>query len=86
MRTSRKTVTFDKPFKFAGLDGPQPAGAYIVVTEEEPIPGLSFESWRRVKTSLRLPAIGRDTGWEQAITINPQDLADALTKDGKSSA
>lgn len=81
MRTSQKAVTFSRPFNFAGLDGAQPAGTYVVVTDEEQIPGLSFIGWHRVETSLRLPSVERDTGLEQSIAINPQDLADALAKD-----
>jgi hypothetical protein len=84
-RTSNRIVTFEQSFTIAGLDSPQPAGTYMIVTEEEAIPGLSFESWRRVETSLRLPALGRDTGKEQAITINPRDLDAALLKDAKHS-
>jgi hypothetical protein len=86
MRTSRKAITFNRPFRLAGLDAMQPPGTYIVVTEEEEIPGLSFISWRRVETTLRLPAVGCDTGLEQVISINPQDLADAVTRDAESSA
>ena len=81
MRSSCKAVIFQHPFNFVGLDGTQPAGTYVVVTDEEEIPGLSFVSWRRVGTSLRLPAVGRNTGLEQVITVNPQDLAEALEKD-----
>jgi hypothetical protein len=85
MRSSRRAITFLHPFNFAGLDGTQPAGTYIVVTEEEQITGISFEGWRRTETSLRLPAIGRDTGVEQVIVINPQDLAEALARDRNNS-
>ena len=81
MLSSRKVVTFQHPFNFVGLDGTQPAGNYVVVTDEEEIPGLSFVSWRRVGTSLRLPAVGLNTGLEQVISVNPQDLAEALEKD-----
>lgn len=83
MRTSRKTVTFQKPFSLAGLDGIQPPGTYIVVTEEEQVPGLSFIAWRRVETTFRLPALDRDNGLEQVVTISPQALAAAIAKDGK---
>jgi hypothetical protein len=86
MRTSRKAVTFNHPFRLAGFDAMQPPGTYIVVTEEEEIPGLSFICWRRVETTLRLPAVGRETGLEQVISINPQDLAEAVTKDAEGSA
>ena len=85
MRTSRKAVTFNLPFRLGGLDAIQPPGTYIVVTEEEEIPGLSFISWRRVETTLRLPAVGCDTGLEQVIAINPRDLAEAVARDVKGS-
>lgn len=85
MRSTSKVVTFRHPFKFTGLDGTQPAGSYVVVTDEEPISGLSFDGWRRVETSMRIPAVGRNTGLEQVNIINPQDLAAALAEDAKRS-
>jgi len=81
MRVNRKTVTFERPFRFSGLDAEQPAGTYLVVTEEEQIPGLSFEAWRRVETSLRLPCLEKKTGMEQVVVINPHDLEVALAVD-----
>jgi hypothetical protein len=83
MRTSRKAVTFLRSFILKDVDGDQPPGTYVVVTDEEPIPGLLFTGWRRVMTTLRLPAIGVDTGQEQVVTIDPHDLATALTNDAK---
>ena len=83
MRTTRRTVTFDHPFTLPGIDGEQPPGSYIVATDEEEIPGLSFTSWRRIETSLRLPAVGRNSGLEQVNTINPRDLEAALTRDSR---
>ena len=41
-RTSRRTVTFARPFSLRGIDGVQPAGTYVVETDEELIQGLSF--------------------------------------------
>ena len=81
MRTSHKTVTFQRPFTIAGVDGIQPAGTYAVVTEEEEVPGISFTAWRRVETTLRLPALDFPSGQEQVIAINPQALAKALAAD-----
>ena len=40
--TSRRTVTFARPFSLRGIDGVRPAGTYTVETEEELIEGLSF--------------------------------------------
>lgn len=85
MRTTCKTVTFEKPFSIKGVDGVQPSGTYNVVTEEEEIPGILFTAWRRVETTLRLPALDRNTGDEQVVAINPQDLAAALSRDIESS-
>jgi hypothetical protein len=54
MRTSRKTVTFRRPFSLSGIDEVQPAGTYTVETNEELIEGLSFPAWRRTGTVLLL--------------------------------
>ena len=42
MRTSRRTVTFTRPFSLREIGTEQPAGTYAVETDEEPIEGLSF--------------------------------------------
>jgi hypothetical protein len=42
VRTTETTVTFRHPFTLTSLDGPQPAGTYRLVTDEEEILGLSF--------------------------------------------
>ena len=55
MRTRRETVTFARPFRLRGVDEAQPAGAYTVETDEEPIEGLSFMAYRRVATGIFLP-------------------------------
>lgn len=81
MRSSRDMITFHHPFTMRGLDAEQPAGTYMVLTEEEEIPGLSFLAWRRVATQIYLPAIGVETGKEQVVTIDPTDLADARKRD-----
>ena len=66
-----------------GLDGVQPPGTYMVVTEEEEIPGLSFQAWRRVSTQIHLPAMGVQSAQEQVTTIEPQDLAHARARDNE---
>ena len=81
MRTHRQEITFSHPFTLIGLDGLQPAGKYLVVTEEEEIPGLSFLAWKRVATLIHLPAIGSASAMEQVVTIQPQDLVAAQTRD-----
>lgn len=75
MRSSRDMVTFHHPFTLRGLDAEQPAGTYMVITEDEEIPGLTFLAWRRVATQIYLPAIGLEQGQQQVVTIDPKDLA-----------
>ncbi len=78
-RTSRKTVTFARPFSLRGIDGVQPAGAYTVETEEELIEGLSFPAYRRVETVIFLPS--RSGGTDQVATVDPRELEVALARD-----
>lgn len=81
MRTTRKTVTFLKTFKFIGTEGPQPPGDYEIVTDEELIYSMSFAVWHRVGTSIRFPALGKPSAQQQWVTINPDDLDAALMAD-----
>ena len=83
MRSTRDMITFAQPFTLAGLDGSQPAGTYMVITDEEEIPGLSFIAWRRVATQIYLPAMGVVSGQEQVVTIDPQELAKAKCNDAQ---
>ena len=54
VRTSRKSVTFTRPFSLSGIDEVQPAGTYTVETDEELLPGLSFPAYRRIATLIFL--------------------------------
>ena len=73
MRTSRETVVFDHPFRLSGLEE-QPAGAYIVVTDEDIIEGLSFLAYRRVATTIYLPLPHGGSGSMQAVTVDPREI------------
>jgi len=70
-RSQRAELVFRRPFRLRGWAEFQPAGAYVVETEEELIEGLSFPAWRRVGTTLTR-ATG---GLRQAIPIDPEELA-----------
>jgi hypothetical protein len=72
MRTSRKAVTFRRPFSLSGIDEVQPAGTYTVETNEEQIEGLSFPSWRRTATVLLLRQ--PSGGISQDVEIDPLEL------------
>ena len=85
MRTSTKTVTFVQPFVLGGLDGVQPAGTYVVETDEERLPTVSLTAYRRSATWLRLPR-RRDgaespAGFSQTAAIDPAELDLALGRD-----
>ena len=77
-RTTTKTVTFKMPFMLAELDKLQPAGDYIVETQEEPLQGVSFLAYRRTQTQICLHP---RPGTTQKLTVDPQNLAAALRRD-----
>ncbi len=74
MRTTRRIVTFTRPFFLSEVDGEQPPGSYNVDTDEELIEGLSFLAYRRVATFLHLPSISTRSGMTQMVPIDPSDL------------
>jgi hypothetical protein len=80
-RTTRKTVTFRRPFSLSAVDKVQPSGTYTVDTDEELIDGLSFLAYRRVATLLHLPSTSSRAGVTELVTINPLELEAALNRD-----
>jgi hypothetical protein len=86
MRTTRKTVTFGRPFSLREVDDVQPPGTYTVDTDEEVIDGLSFLAYRRVATLLHLPSVSSRVGTTEVVTIDPSDLEAALKRDIQQSA
>ncbi len=80
-RTSEKTVTFRRPFALAGRDEVLPAGDYSVETEEELVEGISYAAYRRTATVLHLPARSGPSHLTRAMTIDPEELDAALTRD-----
>jgi hypothetical protein len=85
-RTTETTVTFKHPFMMEGLDGPQPAGTYRLVVEEEDIPDLTFLAYRRTATMLHIPAIAVSSHSEQVFFVSSAELAAALETDEQASA
>jgi hypothetical protein len=81
IRTTETMVTFRRPFILAALDGPQPAGTYRLVVEEEQIPGLSFVAFRRVATLLHVPADPVPGSTRQVVSVLPDELAEAVAAD-----
>lgn len=83
-RTSRRSVTFRRPFSLAGMEGVQPPGTYPVETEEELLEQLSFAVWRRLATRIVLP-LGGSASY-QMITIDPTELDAAQQADADNAA
>ena len=81
IRTTRKTVTFRRPFSLSAIDEVQPSGTYTVDTDEELIDGLSFLAYRRVATLLHLPSMSSRVGVTELVTVNPLELEAALKTD-----
>lgn len=79
-RVTSSTVTFAQPFRLSGVAEAQPAGTYTVETNEELLP-TSFSAYRRTSTILRLPARSGSTVLEQAVDIDPAELASLLESD-----
>jgi len=77
MRTTRESITFDRPLSLTAVDKLQPAGTYAVDIDEELIEGLSFLAYRRVATTIYLPLRQGSHGSVQAVRVDPQELTAA---------
>ncbi len=81
MRTTSRTVTFARPFLLSGIVEEQPAGSYVVETDEERIETASVQAYRRISTLIRLPARPGSLVLGQVVDIDPAELAAALERD-----
>jgi hypothetical protein len=81
MRTTKRHVTFTRPFTLSDLDGVQPAGTYLVETDEEEIGGPGFVSYRRIATTIHV----RSRGITQVFSVDPVELEVSLSGDAGSS-
>jgi hypothetical protein len=81
VRTSRKTVTFTRPFSVSGIDEMQLPGTYVVETDEELLPDLSFPAYRRVATLIWLRSRPGHAITEQMVDIDPLELEAAQERD-----
>ncbi len=80
-RTTDSFVTFRHPFSLRDVIGTQPPGTYQIETVELEIDGLSFVAFRRISTTITLPAMGSSGARRQFVEIDPADLAAAQQKD-----
>ena len=82
-RTTTRTFDFRHPFALPGVDGILPAGTYVLETDEEAIPGLSFVAYRRVRSTLAISGWFGGSDVRQVATIDPKDLDAVLALDAR---
>ena len=80
-RSRQETVTFSQSFTLAEVEGVQPAGSYIVQTDDETIEGLSFLAYRRTDTRIQIPLQAGFRGSVQSISVDPRALEATLARD-----
>jgi len=78
VRTSCMTVAFKRPFAVSGMDEMQPAGTYTIEIDEELLEGLSFPAYRRIATSILLPAQPGSSIRGQVAQMDPGEVDAAL--------
>jgi hypothetical protein len=78
VRTTRTTNSFSQPFELRDIDDIQPAGDYLLDTDEVLIEGLSRLAYRRVATLLHLPSTSRPQGRAELLSVSPAELDAAL--------
>jgi hypothetical protein len=81
VRTTRTTISFSQPFKLRDLDDIQPAGDYLLDTDEELIEGLSRLAYRRVATLLHLPSTSRPQNRTEVLSVSHAELDAVLESD-----
>jgi hypothetical protein len=78
-RITHSSVTFLHSFFPRDVEGMQPPDTYLIETVEEPLGNLSFLAYRRVSTTITPPAVAASLR-KQVVTIDPDELRDALAK------
>jgi hypothetical protein len=81
IRTTSRTVSFSRPFVLAGIDDAQPAGTYVVETDEELLQATSVSAYRRISTLLRLPPRPDSNELARVVDLDPLELSTLLARD-----
>ena len=74
-------MTFSRPFAIADVDGIQPAGIYRIQTVDVALDNLSFLAYRRVSTTIELPAVGTASSRRRVVAIDPLELEAVVKAD-----
>lgn len=81
-RSTKRTVTFSRPFKLGTSDAEFPPGRYFLEIDEDLVDDLSFPVYRRTATMMQLIADPLRPGITETALINLPELEAALEKDG----
>jgi len=81
LRTTQKTVVFERPFLLPRLGKMQPPGAYTIETDEELMPPVMTPVYRRVSTYIYLHEVPGDDRITGVANIDPDELDAALARD-----
>ena len=81
LRSTERSLTFRHSFNLSAVERPLPSGTYRVITEEEPLEGLSFSAYQRTRTLIFLPANSLPGKAREIIPIDPNELDAALAAD-----
>lgn len=82
-RTTRISVAFSSAFSLSDVDGVQPAGTYRVQTVDTTLDEPPLAIYRRVSTTIELPAVGTIGSSRQVVIIDPLELEAALERDAR---
>lgn len=77
-RMTSRTVVFNRPFALSGFERVEPAGSYLVETEEEQLDSISQSAWRRMATVIHIT----HAETTEYIKIDALELDKALVRDG----
>ena len=80
-RTIQSTVMFLYPFRLQGMAGPQPAGLYRLIADQEQHKGVAFTTYRTVMAVLEVPALGTGEPETCRVQIDLAELAACVRAD-----
>ena len=82
-RTTSRTITFRHPFMLSEFEAPQPAGTYIVDTEEALLDTLTRPAYLRLRTAITVYPDPSNHRVQDTIVIDPLELDEALARDAR---
>jgi len=80
-RTRRFIAHFPAPFRLAGVEGLQPAGAYALDHEEELVPGHFCVGYRCVGMFMHIPGVFAGHWTIKVVRVEASDIESAILQD-----